>query len=194
MELDSVNFPLVTLHCSKLPGHVVMLLLRSWLNMWITSRRFFKGSSHSCVFGCSSPDSLAHYSDCPLLKVFFCLASGWLDYGKLGFFGISSSCILKHGVRKSLAWAAALASLYNVAKQAKDLSLTTATGKSLEILNGALQAFNLAAGRPILTYYVSSPAFIKAIEVLYCSSGPNHDFQHSQQAIDQTGGAAEDSP
>ena len=175
--LHKVNFPLVCLHCTKLPGHVTLLLLRTWLNMWITSRRFFKGTHSRCVFGCSSPDSLSHYSHCPLLSVF----------------GISQQCYVDHGIRKSLVWSAARGNLYNVARQSKQFSLLQNVGRSLEVLNGALQAFNLGAGKPIICYLVSADDFTKGIDVFFSSPRPPIVPSPSQE-FGAFGGAAEDSP
>ena len=49
-----------------MPPFCLSAMLCTWLNGWVTDRRFQRDNS-ACVFGCSEEDSLEHYACCDIL-------------------------------------------------------------------------------------------------------------------------------
>ena len=65
-EFPIIDLPVALATLGGLGQACAAMVMKTWLNGWVTSHRMHCEVLHSCLLGCpGAPDSLAHYIMCP---------------------------------------------------------------------------------------------------------------------------------
>ena len=66
-EVNSVEWDQIFALMRSIGCHGAMCVFKTYVNAWATSKRFHEQDLLECVFGCSAPDTITHYVECPRL-------------------------------------------------------------------------------------------------------------------------------